>query len=46
MPASAEFADTFDKEITLAFHGTEAVDAALQKIAEKIQPEIDKVAGS
>jgi multiple sugar transport system substrate-binding protein len=46
MPASAEFADTFDKEITLAFHGKEAVDAALQKVAEKIQPEIDKVAGS
>jgi multiple sugar transport system substrate-binding protein len=46
MPASAEFADTFEKEITLAFHGKEAVDAALQKVAEKIQPEIDKIAGT
>jgi multiple sugar transport system substrate-binding protein len=46
MPASAEFADSFDKEISLAFHGQETVDAALQKVAEKIQPEIDKVSGS
>lgn len=46
MPASAEFADSFEKEITLAFHGKEGVDAALQKVTEKIQPEIDKVAGA
>ena len=37
MPASAEFADSFEKEITLAFHGKEAVDAALQKVAGEIE---------
>lgn len=44
MPASAEFADSFDKELDLAFHGKESVDAALQKVSARIQPEIDKAA--
>jgi multiple sugar transport system substrate-binding protein len=42
MPSSAEFNDEFSRQLDLAFHGQMEVPAALQTVADKIQPVIDK----